>query len=177
MLAVRVAGVADAAAVARIYNEGIEERRSTFETTPRTVEDILAWLRAGDRLPVLVADQGGGPLGWGRILRYSDRAAYTGVGEASVYVQRAARGQGIGRRLLEELEGRALELGYWKLTAKVFPENAGSVALVRRCGWREVGLHLRHGQLEGVWRDVLVVERLIDAEAPAPDGGAASLDG
>jgi L-amino acid N-acyltransferase YncA len=175
VLAVRVAEDADAATLARIYNQGIEERSSTFETAPRTVEDILRWLRAGDRLPVLVAERGGAPLGWGRILRYSDRAAYAGVGEVSVYVERAARGRGIGRRLLEELEGRARVLGYWKLTGKVFPENAGSVALVRRCGWREVGLHLRHGRLEGQWRDVLVVERLIHPHAPAPDGGAASL--
>jgi L-amino acid N-acyltransferase YncA len=92
-----------------------------------------------------------------------------------VYVDRSARGIGIGRRLLEELERRAAELGYWKLTGKLFPDNAASVALVRRCGWREVGKHLRHGRLEGVWRDVLVVERLIDPQAPAPDGGAASL--
>jgi L-amino acid N-acyltransferase YncA len=175
VLAVRAAEDADAAAVARIYNEGIEERSSTFETTPRTRGDILGWLRAGDRLPVLVAEQAGGVLGWARILRYSDRAAYAGVGEVSVYVDRASRGQGIGRQLLEELEGRASGLGYWKLTCKLFPENAASVALVRRCGWREVGLHLRHGRLEGTWRDVLVVERLIDPQAPAPDGGAASL--
>jgi L-amino acid N-acyltransferase YncA len=175
VLTVRAAEDADAAAIAHIYNEGIEERSSTFETTPRTAEDVLGWLRAGDRLPVLVAERDARPLGWGRILRYSDRAAYAGVGEVSVYVQHAARGQGIGRRLLEELEGRARELGYWKLTGKLFPENAASVALVRRCGWREVGLHLRHGRLEGTWRDVLVVERLIDAQAPAPDGGAASL--
>ena len=173
MRAVRAARDADAAAVARIYNEGIEERSSTFETTPRKVDDVLEWLSAGDRLPVLVAEQADGVVGWARILRYSDRAAYAGVGEVSVYVARSARGRGIGRRLLEELEGRARELGYWKLTGKLFPENAASVALVRRCGWREVGLHLRHGRLEGTWRDVLVVERLIDAQAP--DGGAASL--
>ena len=172
MLAIRIAETADAAVIARIYNEGIEKRNSTFETRPRTVEDILGWLRAGDRLPVLVAEQADGVLGWARILGYSERAAYAGVGEVAVYVDRAARGQGIGRRLLEELEGRARELGYWKLTGKLFPENAASVALIRRCGWREVGLHLRHGRLDGTWRDVLVVERLLDAQAPAPDGGA-----
>jgi phosphinothricin acetyltransferase len=126
-------------------------------------------------MPVLVADQQARVLGWARILAYSDRAAYAGIGEVSVYVDRSARGRGIGRRLLEELERRAAELGYWKLTGKLFPENAASVALVRRCGWREVGMHLRHGRLEGLWRDVLVVERLLGAaQAPAPDGGAAS---
>jgi L-amino acid N-acyltransferase YncA len=172
--ALRLAGRADAAAVARIYNEGIEERSSTFETEPRDVADILGWLGAEERLPVLVAEQEGHVLGWARILRYSERAAYAGIGEVSVYVASAARGRGIGRRLLEEIERRAGELGYWKLTGKLFPENAASIALVQRCGWREVGRHLHHGRLEGVWRDVLVVERLIDAHAPAPDGGAES---
>jgi L-amino acid N-acyltransferase YncA len=174
VLAVRAAGHADAAAVARIYNEGLAERSSTFETRPREMDDILGWLGAGERLPVLVAEQEGRVLGWARILSYSDRTAYAGVGEVSVYVDRSARGRGIGRRLLAELERRARKLGYWKLTGKLFPENGASVALVRRCGWREVGLHLSHGRLDGAWRDVLVVERLIDPQAPAPEGGAAS---
>jgi L-amino acid N-acyltransferase YncA len=175
VLTIRPAGNPDAEAIARIYNDGIEERSSTFETRPRDAGEIVGWLQREDRLPVLVADQQGRVLGWARILAYSDRPAYAGVGEVSVYVDRSARGRGIGRHLLEELERRAAELGYWKLTGKLFPNNAASVALVRRCGWREVGTHLRHGRLEGVWRDVLVVERLIDPQAPAPDGGAASL--
>ena len=174
VLTVRAAGQADAAAIARIYNDGIEERSSTFETAPRSIEDVLEWLTAGERLPVVVAEGDDGVLGWARILAYSTRPAYAGVGEVSVYVDRTARGRGVGRRLLEEIEGRAGRLGYWKLTGKLFPENAASLALVRRCGWREVGLHLRHGRLDGAWRDVLVAERLIGAQAPAPDGGAAS---
>jgi L-amino acid N-acyltransferase YncA len=172
VLAVRPAGPADAEAVARIYNEGIEERSSTFETAPRAAADVLGWLAAGERLPLLVAEEGGRVLGWARILAYSERAAYAGVGEVSVYVDRSARGRGIGRRLLEELEARAGELDYWKLTGKRFPANAASVALVRRCGWREVGLHVRHGRLDGEWRDVLVVERLLgDMTASAGAGG------
>jgi L-amino acid N-acyltransferase YncA len=161
VVAVRPAAPADADAVTRIYNEGIEERSSTFETAPRAAEDVLGWLAAGERWPVLVADERGRVLGWARISAYSERAAYAGVGEVSVYVDAAARGRGIGSRLLEGLEARARELGYWKLTGKLFPENAASVALVRRCGWREVGRHLRHGRLDGRWRDVLVVERLL----------------
>jgi L-amino acid N-acyltransferase YncA len=171
---VRPAQPADAEAIARIYNQGIAGRSSTFETMPRQADDIRGWLEAGDRLPVLVAHEERAVLGWGRIVAYSDRPAYAGVGEVSVYVDRTARGRGIGRRLLEELETRAHGLGYWKLTGKLFPENAASLALVRRCGWREVGLHLRHGRLDGAWRDVLVVERLVGDQAPAPEGGAAS---
>jgi L-amino acid N-acyltransferase YncA len=172
--AVRPARPADAEAVARIYNEGMAERSSTFETTPRGAADIRAWLAAGERLPLLVADEEGRVLGWARILANSDRAAYAGVGEVSVYVDRSARGRGIGRSLLEQLERRAHGLGYWKLTGKLFPQNAASLALVRRCGWREVGLHLRHGRLDGAWRDVLVVERLLGDQAPAPEGGPES---
>jgi L-amino acid N-acyltransferase YncA len=160
--------------VARIYSEGIAERIATFETEPRTGADVLAWMHAAQRLPVLVADEDGRVLGWARLLAYSDRPAYAGVGEVSLYVDGPARRRGVGRRLLEELEQRAGELGYWKLITKLFPENTASVALLRRCGWREVGLHLRHGRLDGTWRDVLVLERAVGDHAPAPDGGAAS---
>ena len=93
---------------------------------------------------------------------YSSRPAYAGVGEVSAYVDEAARGRGVGTGLLTELAERAQRQGYWKLTGKLFPENEASRRLVSRCGWREVGMHLRHGRLEGEWRDVLVVERLLD---------------
>ena len=161
MVTVRDAVPADAAAIAAIYNEGIEERTATFETRLRTAADVGAWLAAGARLPVLVAADGGAARGWARIAPYSDRPAYAGVGEVSAYVARAARGRGVGRALLTALRGRAEELGYWKLTGKLFTGNVASAALVRRCGWREVGTHLRHGRLDGRWRDVSVVELLL----------------
>jgi L-amino acid N-acyltransferase YncA len=165
--AIRSARPADAAAVAAIYNEGIEERSSTFETAPRTVADVEGWRASGDRYPLRVAEHNGEVNGWARIARYSERQAYAGVGEASVYVRRSARGRGVGRRLLEDLAATAEELGFWKLTGKLFPENRASLALVRRCGWREVGTHLRHGRLDGEWRDVIVVEILLGAVAQA----------
>jgi L-amino acid N-acyltransferase YncA len=158
---IRPAVALDAETVAAIYNEGIEERSSTFETEPRAASDVHAWLAAGERLPLLVADEGGRVLGWARILAYSDRAAYAGVGEVSVYVDGAARGQGLGRALLDALEETARELGYWKLVGKLFTDNAASAGLVKSRGWREVGLHLRHGRLDGEWRDVLLVERVL----------------
>jgi len=160
---IRSAVAGDAAAIADIYNQGIAERSSTFETEPRAAPEVEGWVAAGERYPVLVAADEGGLLGWARIVQYSARAAYAGVGEVSVYVARAARGRGLGRALLEALEERAATLEYWKLTGKLFTDNEASAALVRRCGWRDVGLHLRHGRLDGVWRDVLVVERLLDA--------------
>ena len=161
MATIRPAVAADAGAVAAIYNEGIEERIATFETEPRTAADIDAWLSAGERLPLLVAEEAGVVVGWARILAYSDRAVYAGVGEVSVYVTAAARGRGLGRRLLEALELSGRELGYWKLTGKLFTENVPSAAMIRRCGWRDVGLHLRHARLDGEWRDVLLVEHVL----------------
>ena len=160
-VAVRSAGPGDAAAIADIYNEGIEERTSTFETAPRTPDDIADWLAACSRFPLLVAGENGEVSGWARVHEYSGRPVYAGVGEASVYVRRSARGRGVGRRLLDELAAGAERRGYWKLTGKLFTDNAASLALVNRCGWREVGTHLRHGRLDGEWRDVIVVEVLL----------------
>jgi L-amino acid N-acyltransferase YncA len=166
MATIRPAVAGDAETVAAIYNQGIEERSSTFETEPRGAADVHGWLAAGERLPLLVADGHDRVLGWARILAYSDRAAYAGVGEVSVYVDAAARGQGVGRALLNALEESARELGYWKLVGKLFTDNAASAGLVKSCGWREVGLHQRHARLDGDWRDVMVVERVLDAPGP-----------
>ena len=158
---IRAARESDAQAIADIYNEGIATRLATFETEPRAAGDVGAWLAAGERLPLLVAEEDETVLGWARILAYSDRPVYAGVGEVSVYVTEPARGRGIGRALLEELQRHATELGYWKLVGKLFTANAASAAMVRRCGWREVGMHHRHSRLDGEWRDVLLVERVL----------------
>jgi phosphinothricin acetyltransferase len=147
--------------VTAIYNEGIEDRIATFETRLRTTADVEPWLTAGERLPLIVAEQDGEVIGWARLLAYGERDVYAGIGEASFYVSRRARGRGVGGRLLQELEARARELGYWKLIALLFTENVASAALLRRAGWREVGVHERHAQLDGEWRDVLLAERLL----------------
>jgi L-amino acid N-acyltransferase YncA len=155
----RPATAADASAVAAIYNQGIEERQATFETRPRTAEELLDDIAGRGAPPFLVADRGRAVLGWGRIAVYSKRSCYAGVGEASIYVDREARGSGVGRLLFEALCDAAAARGYWKLVGLLFPTNAASVALVRAVGCREVGVHHRHGQLDGEWRDVLLVER------------------
>jgi phosphinothricin acetyltransferase len=158
---IRPAQAADAGAVADIYNQGIEERTSTFETDHSTAADVEPWLAAGHRLPLLVAELDGAVVGWARLLPYSDRPCYAGVAEISIYVDRAARGHGIGRRLIAALEQAARERDYYKLTGKLFTNNEASAGLLRSCGWRDVGLHRRHGRLDGEWRDVLLVERLL----------------
>jgi L-amino acid N-acyltransferase YncA len=157
---IRPARPGDTAAIAEIYNAGIATREATFETRPRTPGDIDGWL-GGDRLPLLVADLDGEVLGWARVSSYSDREAYAGVGECSVYVSAAHRGHGIGSALLDALLDAAAERGYWKLLGKLFPGNAASARMVSRAGFREVGVHLCHAKLDGEWRDVLLVERLL----------------
>jgi L-amino acid N-acyltransferase YncA len=153
---IRAARAEDGPALAAIYNQGIEERQATFETRRRSPEDLAGWLD-----PLLVAERDGEVAGWAGIAPYSDRDFYAGVRECTIYIERGARGSGVGARLLEELAAQAERGGYYKLIAKLFPENEASVGLFRRHGFREVGVHHRHGRLDGEWRDVVVVERLL----------------
>jgi phosphinothricin acetyltransferase len=155
-LTVRAARHEDAATWAEIYNQGIEERQATFETDPRTGADLMGQIER-----TIVAERDGQVVGWAGIVPYSSREAYAGVGEFSIYVERAARGHGVGRRLLTHLAVFAEAQGYHKLTSKIFPENEASLALMRSCGFRDVGIHRRHALLDGSWRDVVVVERLL----------------
>ena len=161
-LTTRLATVTDAAAIASIYNEGIAERVATFETEPRTAESIATQLsQKGDRFPTVVAELHGHVVAWAGASAYRSRPAYAGVAEHSVYVARAARGRGAGRAALEALCRAYAERGYWKIVSRIFPENAPSLALHQRCGFRVVGVYHRHGQLDGVWRDCVIVERLL----------------
>ena len=142
--------------VSRIYAEGIDTGNATFET------DVPAWERWDAAHPSLrlVAVDDGCVVGWAALSPYSGRHCYRGVGEESVYVSAAARGNGVGRVLLEALIERADEAGYWTLLAGVFPENEASLALHTACGFRVVGRHEALGEREGVWRDVLLLERV-----------------
>jgi phosphinothricin acetyltransferase len=161
-LQLRAATTADAAAVARIYNQGIADRVATFETEPRSAEQVAALLggRAGD-YPAVVACDGGEVIGFAWVTPYGDRACYRGIGEFSVYVERGRRGGGAGRLLVEALAEACAARGFWKILSKIFPENQASRGLCRAAGFREVGVHRRHAQLDGAWRDVIVVERLL----------------
>ena len=136
---------------------------ATFETDPRSAADVEPWI--GAELPLLVIGGPGGVGGWAKLSEYSDRCAYRGVAEVSVYVARDARGGGHGRLLVDAICAAAEQRGIWKLVALVFPENAASVALFRRSGFGEVGLFRRHGRLDGEWRDVLALERLLGEAA------------
>lgn len=161
--AIRAATSADAEAICRIYNAALAERGSTFETEPRSAEDFAG--RIDDaRFPFLVADAAPGIIGWAGLASYSRRPCYAGIGECSVYVAVEARGRGVGTSLTVALAEAAHGNGFHKLIGKLFTDNTASVRLVERCGFSSVGLHRRHGQLDGEWRDVLVVERLLGPE-------------
>jgi phosphinothricin acetyltransferase len=162
----RLARAEDAAAIAAIYNEGIADRVATFETAPRTVEQIAATLAdKGDRFPTVVAERDGRVVAWAGAGAYRSRPAYAGVAEHSVYVARAARGTGAGRAALDALCRAYAGRGFWKIVSRIFPENTASLALHERCGFRVVGVYRRHGKLEGQWRDCVIVEKLLDASA------------
>jgi phosphinothricin acetyltransferase len=159
-VAVRAARRDDAAAIAAIYNEGIRGRASTFETRERSPADVEAWF-ASDRYPILVAEGEGRVIGWTAASSYRARECYSGVAEFSVYVDSRERGRRVGDALLRELLAALERAGFWKALSRVFPENAASRALCRRHGFREVGVYEKHGRLDGMWRDVIIVERLL----------------
>jgi L-amino acid N-acyltransferase YncA len=161
---IRVATRADAARIAAIYNQGIEDRSATFETESRSAGEVMNWLVDG--FPVLVAEADGRVCGFARLSEYSDRCVYQGIGEHGVYVGREARGRGLGRALLDALAEEAARRGYYKLTSRIFADNEASLAAHRAAGFAEVGIQRRHGRLGGEWKDCVLVERLIgDASA------------
>ncbi len=156
---IRAALEADADAICGIYNAALAERRSTFETEPRSARDLADRIDDG-RFPFLVAEDSE-VIGWAGLAPYSSRLCYAGIAECSVYVAAEARGRGVGSALTGALASAAEGSGFHKLIGKIFPDNAPSVRLVERCDFSSVGLHRFHGQLDGEWRDVLVVERLL----------------
>ena len=155
---IRAARAEDAAAVAEIYNVGIRERTSTFETREREPAEIAERIET-ERFPFLVAEIDGRIGGWAATSEYSGRGVYDGIAECSVYVDPDLRGRGMGTALLAALGEEAARRGFYKLIGKLFDSNEASAKLVERGGFRVVGTHLRHGTLEGEWRDVILVER------------------
>jgi len=139
-----------------IYREGIDTGNATFETkTP----DWEAWDKSHLQECRFVARSDDQVVGWAALSPVSNRCIYAGVAEASLYVRSSARGQGVGKALLLALIEESERIGIWTLQGGVFPENASSIALLKSCGFREVGRRERLVQKNGVWRDVLLLER------------------
>jgi phosphinothricin acetyltransferase len=116
--------------------------------------------------PIVVVESQGAVVAFASTSSYLPRDCYAGIAEFSVYVDRAARGRGAGRLAMDALIAAAREAGYWKLTSRVFVENIASRSLLAKVGFREVGVHEKHARLDGVWRDVVIVERLIPENQP-----------
>ena len=142
--------------VSRIYAEGIATRNATFETALPSWAD---WDAAHLREHRFVAETDGEVVGWIALVPVSSRPCYGGVLEVSAYVDEQARGRRVGATLLERLIESAEAAGVWTLETGVFPENEASLALLKRFGFREVGVRERIGELDGVWRDVVLLER------------------
>jgi phosphinothricin acetyltransferase len=161
-VSIRPATPADAAAICTIYNQGIEDRIATLETELRTPEERRQWMAArAPRHPVVVAESGGQVVGWGSLNSFNARPAYDHVVDLSVYVERAWRGRGVGRALLQRLLALARTTGYHKMVLATFPHNEAGVALYRRMGFAAVGVYHEQGMLDGRWVDVLIMERLL----------------
>ncbi len=186
---VRLAAPADAEAICRIYNQGIEDRVATLETELRTPEERRQWLSArSPRHPVIVAEfvvagtvspaltEGGlrearpgsvsadnrsGAIAWASLNVFNAREAYRHVADISVYVEREWRGKGAGRVLLEKLDDLGRQHGFHKLVLSAFPFNTGGMALYERLGYRTVGIYREQGRLDGKWVDTIVMEKLL----------------
>jgi len=161
---IRRAKVEDAIDVATIYNQGIDERSATFNTNHVTAEEMREKItKGGDKHPVFVATLTGlnHIVGWASISPYSSRSCYSGIGEISVYVRKEHRRQGIGKTLLQTLIEAAAEQGYWKLMGRIFTFNQASRTLCKKLGFTEIGIHEKHGKLDGKWLDTVEVEILI----------------
>jgi L-amino acid N-acyltransferase YncA len=157
--AARPASPDDAPILAQIYNEGIEDRVGTFETRPRTVQDVAAWFDGIH--PIVVVEADGEVVAFASTSSYRSRDCYAGIAEFSVYVARRARGQGAGTVAMRALLDAVRPAGIWKLVSRIFVENHASRRLMASMGFREVGIYEKHARLDGQWRDVVIVERLI----------------
>lgn len=156
----RTATLNDIPALTRIYNQGIEDRIATFETRPRTEADVQGWFDGVH--PIVVVEVDGQVQAFASTSSYRARECYAGIAEFSVYVAREARGQKLGEIAMKGLIEESEKAGFWKLLSRVFPENHASLKMLSRVGFREVGTYEKHGKLENQWRDVVIVERLLD---------------
>ncbi|HEY4387305.1 MAG TPA: arsinothricin resistance N-acetyltransferase ArsN1 family A [Ktedonobacteraceae bacterium] len=157
----RLATKADAATIATIYNQGIEDRVGTFETDLRTEGMVASWFDG--KHPIVVVEQDNELVAYASTSSYRARPCYAGIAEFSVYVRRDWRGRGAGKVAMRGLIQESEQVGLWKLVSRVFVENAASRGLLHSLGFREVGIYEKHGQLDGVWKDVVIVEYLISS--------------
>ncbi len=153
---IRIMRDSDWPQVQQIYLDGINTGKATFQTE---APDWQVWDASHHRASRLVAERQGELLGWVALGPISSRPVYRGVAELSIYIANHARQQGLGRRLLADIIQLSEQQGFWTLQAGIFAENHASLSLHRNLGFREVGYRERMGQLNGIWRDVILLER------------------
>jgi L-amino acid N-acyltransferase len=159
---IRRATLADATAIAEIYNEAILTTTATFDTEPKSVEEREEWLRShGERHPVLVAELGGRVVGWVSLSRWSDRSAYDDTAETSFYVHSTHRGCGIGRKLKEAIVEEARRLGFHTLIARVAEGSSESLHLNESAGFVHVGTLKEVGRKFGKLLDVHILQKML----------------
>jgi L-amino acid N-acyltransferase YncA len=161
-LKIRTARADDAKEIARIYNQGVQDRVATFENSYVSPEERYLWLVARpEKYPVLVAEIKHALLGWSSLAPYSPRPCYNGIAELSIYIDRSLRGHGVGQELMKGMQSAAREKGYYKLVGRIMEANAPGRKLCEVTGWREVGVHKRHAKLGDEWHDLVLVEYLV----------------
>lgn len=161
-LRVRDARASDLAAIREIYNQSIVDRIATLDENPKSEADINEWLdQHGDRYAIVVAQRGEEVVGWASLDPYSHRCAYRDVADLSVYVERPARGTGVGTALLREIEARARRAQFHKIVLFALAQNDAGRRLYRKIGYRDVGVFKEQGRLDGRFVDVVAMEKLL----------------
>ena len=161
-LKIRPARVEDAKEIARIYNQGVQDRAATFENSYVTPEERYLWIISRpDQYPVLVAEVKHTMMGWASLTPYSPRACYRGIAELSIYIERSLRGHGVAQELMKAMQNAASERGFYKLMGRLMADNEPARKLCQLMGWKEVGVHEKHGKLGNEWHDLLLVEHMI----------------
>jgi phosphinothricin acetyltransferase len=163
---IRRAGAEDAPALAHIYNQGIVDRNATFETRLRSPEEMQLVID-NPEFPCVVACHADQVVAFASTSRYRTRECYAGIAEFSVYVERSWRGRNAGFVVMQALIVSAQAHGFWKLLSRVFVTNHPSRRLLAKLGFREVGIYYAHAQLDGKWRDVVIVERWLTESPPS----------
>jgi L-amino acid N-acyltransferase YncA len=159
---IRPARPDDAKEIARIYNQGVQDRAATFENAYVTPEERYLWVVSRpDEYPVLIAEVKHTMMGWASLMPYSPRACYKGIADLSIYIDRSLRGHGVGQELMKAMQNIARDKGYYKLVGRIMADNEPGRKLCQMTGWKEVGLHEKHGKLANTWHDLVLVEYLI----------------
>ena len=159
---IRKATEQDIESIRVIYNQGIEDRIATWETTIKDMAYMKDWFENhGGRYTVIVAEYEGLVIGWGSLNPYNIRCTYEGVDDVSLYIFRGFRGKGIGTKILTKLERFAKENAFHKIVLSAFSFNSLGQYLYRKKGYREVGVFKEHGILDGKFVDVIVMEKLL----------------